>query len=226
MLTKKIAGLIFGIFILVCGALGYLLYAEKSTSADLQRKYVDANEKYTVSQKNLSGYIAFTSYSAILTKSISEQMKFIGAKSRRQYSHFENIEVKKFGVTSHAALELQYIVEYVIGYDFSGGNFKIDANEKGITISLKKPEMVASPSVTESKTKTLSGGMLIDEKQETINLLNKLPEIVRANNRTAEILQDEATIALCEKKIKEFLRGVLISQHKTEIVPEIAINYI
>jgi hypothetical protein len=222
---NKLFGTIAAICVVLSGILGYMLFIEKSSTADLVRKYVDADEKYTVTKKTLDGYTAFTSYSAVLSKSMSEQMKFIGAKSKRQYSHFENIERKKLLVTSHAALELQYTVEYVVGYDLSGGKFKLDASAKGITIHLNKPEMVASPSVIENKIKTLSGGIFIDEKQESINLLSKLPEIVSANNRVNEILQDEAIIALCEKKIKEFLRGVLVSQHKAEIIPEITIIY-
>jgi len=67
--------------------------------------------------------------------------------------------------------------------------------------------------------------MLIDEPAETIKLLNRLPEIVRDSNRTNAIIQEEAVIALCEKKIKEFIRGILINQHGAEIIPEISIVY-
>lgn len=225
MFTKKFVSFVAAIFVILISILGYKLYLEKNTTADLARKYVDASEKYESAQKTLIGYTSFTSYSAVLNKELSAQMKFIGAKTTRQYVHFENIEVKKLGITSYAAIELKYTVEYAVGYDLSSGNFKLDANEKGITIFLKKPELAAKPSVTESKTKTLSGGMLIDEKKETIDLLNKLPQIASANNRTSEILQDEAIVALCEKKIKEFVRGVLINQHKVEIIPDIVIVY-
>ena len=226
MLYNKFFKFFLAAFLVIAMALGYMLYLEKTSTANLMRKYVDAQEKYTNSQKTLAGYTAFTSYSALLTKSLAEQMKFIGAKSKRQYSHFENIERKIGPITTHAALELLYTVEYVIGYDLSGSNFKLEATEKGITIHLKKPEMVALPSVTESKIITLVGGTFIDEKQESINLLNKLPEITNAKDRTTEILRDEAIIALCEKKIKEFIRGVLVNQRNAEIIPEVTVVYI
>jgi hypothetical protein len=222
---NKLTNAILVIILIIASIFGYMLYLEKSNTADLERKYVDAQEKYTVTQKTLTGYTAFKSYSSLLTKSLSEQMKFIGAKTKRQYAHFEAIEKKKMLITNHAALELVYTVEYVIGYDLSGANFKLDSSDKGITIQLKKPEMVALPSVTESKINILSGGMFIDEKQEAIDLLNKLPQISNANNRLTEILKDEAVIALCEKKLKEFIRNVLISQHNAEVIPEVTITY-
>lgn len=225
MKSKKLIGFIAVIFFIAILVFGYMFYLEKMSTANLERKFVDAQEKYRVSQKTLAGYTAFTSYSSLLTKSLSEQMKFIGAKTKRQYAYFEAIEKKTVLVTTHAALELLYTVEYVIGYDLSNGNLKLDSDEKGITLHLRKPEMVALPSIIKSETRTLSGGAFIDEKQETINLLNKLPQIANANNRTSEILQDEAVIALCEKKIKEFIRNVLINQYKTEIIPEVKIVY-
>lgn len=107
-----------------------------------------------------------------------------------------------------------------IGHPFDGTAFA-----QNLTRLQNPTYCVALPSVIKSEPHTLLGGAFIDEKQETINLLNKLPKIVSANTRITEILQNEAVIALCEKKIKEFIRNVLINQYKKEIIPEVTIIY-
>lgn len=225
MAVKKLVSIIAFLLFAIVLLLSYKLYSEKRSYNDLESKYVDISEKYTVTEKTLFGYTTFTSYSAILNKSLSEQMKFIGAKTKRRYMHQENIVKSIANVKSYAAIELVYDAEYVTGYDLSKGKFKLDITNKGITLHLNRPEIVAAPATTYTFTRILSGAMLIDEKQETINLQNKLPQIIGAKERINEIINDEAVVALCEKKIKELIRDILVSQNKAEIIPDIVIAY-
>jgi hypothetical protein len=222
---NKILSVIIFISLIVIGILGYKLHNEKTLFEQAELKYKDTEEQYRVTKKTLLGYTSFTGYSAVLSKSLSEQMKFIGAKINRRYMHQEPIERMIAGIKQHAALELIYDAEYTAGYDLSGGKFKLDADDKGFTLHLNKPEIVAEPAVKYSFTRILSGALFIDEKQATIDLLNKLPTIISTPERKDLIIKDEAVIALCEKKIKEFIRKIIIEQHKAEMIPEITIVY-
>jgi hypothetical protein len=225
MIVKKLVGIAFFVLGVIVLILGYKLYDERNLFTERELKYKDTEAQYEVTQKTLLGYTSFKNYSAVLSKSLSEQMKFIGAKVNRRYMHDEVIKDVTLKMQSFAAIELIYDAEYVVGYDLSHEKFKLEATSKGFVLHLNKPEIVASPAATYTFTRILYGALLIDANTATINLLNKLPQILGAPDRINGILHDEAVIALCEKKIKEFIRSILVSQYKIDMIPEIRIIY-
>ena len=93
----------------------------------------------------------------------------------------------------------------------------------GITVTLNKPELVASPSVKIISSEIPSKGILIDEKAAVIVLQQQLLPI--ALNRVKDIQKDEAVVALCEKKLGEFLRDFLAKQPNVRVIPVIKFAY-
>ena len=76
MINRKLIAIIFAVLVTSLGGLGIKLYFESNAFNDLSSKYVDVTKQYESTKKTLLGYTKFTSYSAVLSKSMSEQMKF------------------------------------------------------------------------------------------------------------------------------------------------------
>ena len=65
--------------------------------------------------------------------------------------------------------------------------------------------------------------MFIDEKEALLVLQEQLPEIAKA--KAKDIQKDEAVIALCEKKLGEFIRDFLSKQPNVRVIPNIKFAY-
>lgn len=83
--------------------------------------------------------------------------------------------------------------------------------------------MVASPAVRNLRYKVLSGGVLTDEKAAVIQLYAKAADESASKGRL--LASDPAVIALCEKKLVEFLREFLRQQPGVRSVPHIRVVY-
>ena len=83
--------------------------------------------------------------------------------------------------------------------------------------------MVASPAVNILSHEIPSTGFFIDEQAAVIGLQRQLFAV--AKRRAVTIRNDEAVIALCEKKLAEFLRSFLAAQPNVKSVPVIRFAY-
>jgi hypothetical protein len=98
-------------------------------------------------QSDLLGYTTFTQYLEVTKKAISGRTKFLAARIDRDYVHVEHINRSALGIKSDATIILNYAVEYSVGYDLSPESFSVSGDATGITVTLKKPELVASPAI-------------------------------------------------------------------------------
>ena len=98
-------------------------------------------------QQDLLGYTTFTQYLEVTKKAISGRAKFLAARIDRNYVHVEHIRRSALGIKSDATIILNYAVEYSVGYDLSPESFSVSGDATGITVTLKKPELVASPAI-------------------------------------------------------------------------------
>jgi len=114
-------------------------------------------------------------------------------------------------------------VEYSVGYDLSPESFAVAADATGITVTLKKPELVSSPAIGAISHEIPGKGLLIDEKEQVITLQQKLT--IAAAKQGDAIKHEEAVIALCERKLGEFLRDFLAKQPNVRAVPMITFAY-
>jgi len=94
---------------------------------------------------------------------------------------------------------------------------------KNITVTLKKPELVSSPAIGAISHEIPGKGLLIDEKEQVITLQQKLT--IAAAKQGDAIKHEEAVIALCERKLGEFLRDFLAKQPNVRAVPMITFAY-
>lgn len=213
------------IAVLIGSAITYRLLqpSEGRSLTDVLAKLIKVEEELSQTKSNLLGYTKYTDYLSVSKTAMSEKMKFLATKVDREYVHVEHIQKSTLGLESEATIILNYKVEYSFGYDLKPDNFNVSADKDGIVVTLHKPELVASPSVDIRSHEIASNGVLIDEKAAVIDLQQKLLGI--AKTRTLAIQKDEAVIALCEKKLGEFLHDFLAKQPNVKVIPTIKFAY-
>lgn len=189
----------------------------------LLAKLIEAKEELSQTQNTLLGYTKYTDYISVTKSAISEQMKFLAARINREYVHVEHIQKSTLGIKSNATIIVNYAVEYSFGYDLKPENFSISGDAQGITVTLKRPELVASPSVKINSHQIPNSSIFIDAQAAVIYLQQQLYPI--AQSRAKAIQTDEAVVALCEKKFGEFLRDFLAKQPNVKTVPAIKFVY-
>lgn len=222
-MNKKYIALIATAIIVLAGYGGYTFYKDYSGRIDGLPKAMKVQEELSETKKTLLGYTKYTDYIIESKKALEEQMKFLAAKVDREYVVVEHVQVSKLGVTSDAAVKLTYAVEYSFGFDLKSGNYHISDGPEGITVTISKPSLVASPAVKPLSHEILNRGILTDEKSAIIEIQRNLPE--RALKDAAKIAEEEAIVALCEKKLIEFIREFLIKKPDVKFVPIIKVKY-
>lgn len=190
---------------------------------NLLAKLLATESELSETKNSLSGYMKFTDYLTESKKAIEGQMKFLAAKVDREYTLVEHLQKSTFGLKTNATIIVIYTVEYSFGYDLKPDSFTITGDKEGISITLNRPELVASPAVKIISHDIASKGVLIDEKAAIIALQQQLPTV--ALNRAKEIQKEEAVIALCEKKLSEFMRDFISKQPNVKLIPAIKFIY-
>ena len=84
-------------------------------------------------------------------------------------------------------------------------------------------ELVAAPAVKIISHRIPGSAPFIDEKAAVIALQQQLHDLALKNAKAIE--KDEAVIALCEKKLGEFLRDFLAKQPNVKVIPAISFVY-
>ncbi len=198
-------------------------YLSNKQELDLVTRVKDAEQDLSQTKQDLLGYTKYADYIVTSKAAVSEQMKFLAVKVDRDYQIIEHIQEKALQITSDATIAVKYAVEYSVGYDLKPNSFSISGDASDIVVTLKRPELVATPSVRIVSNETLSKGIFTDEKSATIALQRKLLEVAL---RTGQSVQsEEPIIALCEKKLGEFLRDFISKQPGVKSVPAIKFRY-
>ncbi|WP_313951931.1 hypothetical protein [Accumulibacter sp.] len=187
-----------------------MLAAAEHHQSDLLSKLHVVEQTLSATKQDLLGYTTFTQYLEVTKKAISGRAKFLAATIDRSYVHVEHINRSALGIKSDATIILNYAVECSVGYDLSPESFAVAADATGITVTLKKPELVSSPAIGAISHEIPGKGLLIDEKEQVIALQQKLT--IAAEKQGEAIRKEEAVIALCERKLGEFLRDFLAKQ--------------
>jgi hypothetical protein len=178
----------------------YLHASTDPHQSDLQSKLHVVEKTLSETQQDLLGYTTFTQYLEVTKKAISGRTKFLAARIDRNYVHVEHINRSALGIKSDATIILNYAVEYSVGYDLSPESFSVSGDATGITVTLKKPELVASPAIGAISHEIPGKGLLIDEKEQVIALQQQLT--IAAEKQGDAISMEEAVIALCERKAR------------------------
>ena len=181
------------------------------------------DKQLSETRNELLGSTTFTTYLNESKKVLEGQTTFLAAKVEREYVQVEHIQKSTLGWKSEATVIVKYGVEYSFGFDLRPDRFSLTGNRNGITITLSKPELVASPAITRLSHEIPSTGIFIDEQAAVIHLQERLyPTILY---RSKDIQQEAAVQVLCEKRLADFLRDVLSRQPNFGVIPAITFEY-
>jgi hypothetical protein len=190
--------------------------AAEHHQSDLASKLHVVEQTLSATKKDLLGYTTFTQYLEVTKKAVSGRAKFLAATIDPAYVHVEHINRSALGIKSDATIILNYAVEYSVGYDLSPESFTVAADATGITVTLNKLELVSLPAIGAISHEIPGKGLLIHEKAQVITLQQRL--ITAAVKQGDAIKQEDAVIALCERKLGEFLRNFLARQPNVRAV--------
>ncbi len=177
----------------------------------------------TRTQEELLGHSRYTSYLTLGKHALAEHTKLLTATVVREEGVTEVIERYLLGFSSSGTVAIWYTAEYPFGYDLGPGQFDLRATADGLEVRLKKPRMITSPAVRNLRYKVLSGGVLTDEKAAVIQLYARAADEAASKGRA--LASDPAVMALCEKKLVEFLREFLRQQPGVRSVPHVRVVY-
>lgn len=187
----------------------------------------EVQELKSVVQKTEAELLGHTRYTSFLTagkQSLAGQMTLLTATIVREEGVSQVVERLLLpGLSSSGTVAIWYAVEYSYGFDLRPNQYDVRAVPTGIEVRVRRPTLVATPAVTNLKYKILSGGVLTDEKAAALKLYEEAS--VRAKAQGALMASEPPILALCEKKLIEFLHGFLAKQPGVKVVPHITVVY-
>lgn len=175
-------------------------------------------------KKALVGYTKYPDYLGAAKQAAAEQMKALAVKVTRESIHLESPPEEtpdpKAAATSDATVIVKYAVDYTFGFDAKPDSFELVGTPTGIELKLGKPKLMATSAVRPLSHGAASKAELTEEHMAVIR---KLPAV--SHKQGAAIALDDATQALCEKKLLEFLHQFLAKQPGVKQVPSILVSY-
>lgn len=209
--------------LLFSGTAMFFWFDQRRHEEDLLERLFVVQEELATTQQDLIGYTKFTDYLTESKVALTAQMKFLAARVDREYIQVEHIQRSTLGIKSDATVIVKYTVEYSFGFDLRPERFMVNGDRSGITITLSRPQLVASPAVNILSHEIPSTSVFIDEKAAVIALQQTLFWV--AKRRASALKNDPAVVALCEKKLEEFLRGFLARQRLVGAIPAVRFVY-
>jgi hypothetical protein len=199
-------------------------FAARHTGSARDAQAQQLQSLVTTTQQELVGHTSYTSYLTAGKQTLSGQARLLTATLTREEG-LTQIITRAFlpHVNSTGTVAMWYAADYAFGYDLRPDQFDLRATPSGIEVRVRKPALVATPAVSKLTYKVLEGGVLVDEKAAVIKLYEEAAG--RAARQGAVMAGDPAVVALCEKKLLEFLYGFIEKQPGVKVVPRITIVY-
>ncbi len=126
--------------------------------------------------------------------------------------------------TSRARVRVKYHVEYAFGFPLEAGDFTVAREGGDLLVTVRRPRMVAKPSVKLLAYEVLESGILVDEKTAIIELQRRIqPE---AERRGRELASRSSVASTSERALRRFLTGLLTEAGEgAEPPPRLVIRY-
>ena len=124
---------------------------------------------------------------------------------------------------SNTRVRVKYHVEYPIGYVMTPGSFKVSGGADGLVLTMKRPQLIAKPSVRLDKAMVIDSGLLFDEQKALVKLQQSIQRV--AEKRAKAVLRDKDVIPTSERALRAFLQPFLVGASDGKPVPPIKITY-
>jgi hypothetical protein len=213
------------VLLLVVAASGLTYLAMNRSLSSLRTEDQALKTVLSDTQSELLGHTKYTTYVTVGKQALEGQMKLLTATILREEGVTQVIERAVLpGLSSSGTVAIWYSVEYSFGFDLQPNQYDVRAVPSGIEVRVKKPALVATPAVTKLTYKVLAGGVLTDEKAAALKLYEEAA--VRAKKQGIAMVSEPPVLALCEKKLIEFLHSFLAKQPGVKVVPQISVVYV
>jgi len=212
------------LFVVVSGTAALTYFPLQGLLASSRGEVQELKSVVQKTEAELLGHTRYTSFLTAGKQSLAGQMTLLTATIVREEGVSQVVERLLLpGLSSSGTVAIWYAVEYSYGFDLRPNQYDVRAVPTGIEVRVRRPTLVATPAVTNLKYKILSGGVLTDEKAAALKLYEEAS--VRAKAQGALMASEPPILALCEKKLIEFLHGFLAKQPGVKVVPHITVVY-
>ena len=205
------------------GLLTYLPLRFSLAAALLEAQELKSVVKRT--EEQLLGHTSYTTFLTVGKQSLAGQMKLLTATVTREEGVTQVVQ-RNFipGLSSSATVAIWYEVQYSFGFNLQPDQYDLQAVPTGIQIRVKKPSLVANPAIQKLRYSVLAGGTFVNGSAALLALTAQA--LSQSNAKGTEMATDPAILALCEKKLVEFLYSFLAKQPGVKVVPHISVFYI
>jgi hypothetical protein len=218
---------IIGIAVTVLCAAGvyvvmeYRQFGERQKTGNLLLKH---QTEAALSRKELEGYTKYATYLGAAKTHLCDNAKGLQAKVVREFVHAETFNRESKTLKAPVTIIQRYNVEAQFAFDLKPANFELIAAPTALEVHMRgKPSLQGIANARPLSHEITNEGVLDNEPVTVKQIQQKL--IAVAQGQAEAIGAEEATCALCERKVADALRALLITQAGVRQVPYITFLY-
>ena len=166
-----------------------------------------------------------TDWQVVLKRAVEKKTSLLTLTKKYDIQRDRELTQSIFKIeASNTRVRVKYHVEYPIGYVMTPGSFKVSGGADGLVLTMKRPELIAKPSVRLDKATVIDSGLLFNEQRALVNLQQSIQRV--AEKRAKAVLRDKDVIPTSERALRAFLQPFLVAAAADgKPVPPIKIIY-
>ncbi|WP_411290675.1 hypothetical protein [Sphingorhabdus sp.] len=173
------------------------------------------------------GYVTSTrsvNWQVLLKRAVEKKTSLLTLTKKYDIQSDRELTQSIFKIeASNTRVRVNYHVEYPIGYIMTPGSFKVSGGADGLVLTMKRPELIAKPSVRLDKAMVIDSGLLFDEQKALVRLQQSIQRV--AEKRAKAVLRGKDVLPTSERALRAFLQPFLIAAADGKPVPPIKIIY-
>ena len=218
---------IIGLAVAILCAAGVYVVMEYRHFGERQRagnQLLKQQTEVAAVRKELEGHTKYANYLGAAKEHLIDNAKGLQAKVVREHLHAETFNREGKTLKAPVTILQRYNVEAQFGFDLKAGNFDLIAAPTALEVHMRgKPSLQGIANARPVSHEITNEGVLDNEPVAVKQVQQKL--IAIAQKQAETIAAEEATVVLCERKVADALRSLLITQSGVRQVPYIAFLY-
>lgn len=175
-------------------------------------------------RKELQGYTKFAEYLPQAKTYLMDNARDFQAKLVREFTYTETFNRESKSLKAPVTVIQRYHVEAVFAFDLKQGGIELIPTGTGLEVQLRgKPSLQGIANSRPLSHEISNEGVLENEPVTVKQVQQKL--IAIAQKQAEAMGAEEATCALCERKLADSLRALLVTQAGVKQVPFISFSY-
>jgi hypothetical protein len=175
-------------------------------------------------RKELVGYTKYAEYLPQAKAHLADNAKSMQAKVVREFTYVETFNREPKTLKPPVTIIQRYNVDAQFAFDLRPGSFELVGTPGGLEVQLHgKPTLQGIANARPVAHEITNEGVLENEPVTVKQIQQKLIGIAQKHGETMAL--EDAVCALCERKLAETLRALLLSQAGVKQVPSISFIY-